>query len=1179
MSAPKQEKKTSEAGNKSGETVAAPESGRKFSSGSTRLGFVMLVALVIWGTVIGSVTLTVGAVFGMVLAMVLAGRAMHALPGCASWSDAQKDHWVLAMGFLGAVITMACFQPLRPNPFATTEKVMSFDNWRWPVEHHAFLRSTNPATGLRSITVADDENLWAVGGGGVILHSSDAGANWERVAPTSTNDWTEIQFADDENGLIIGTGATMLLTTNGGATWMPSESAAQHGSPSAFYAMAMADASNWHVVGSRGLILSSVDAGRNWTRYSTYKEDRIPAEIQSLDLRAVHFINTQIGWTVGDHGVTLHTTNGGARWQFLGYATNVDAFVSVTRQGQSTVVTPASKGVANARGNVVQNALNVMPAPLTPRRQTNLFAISSNGQLWRRADGPNQDWQLNPHQPQEAPASLTQLTGFANGSGWAVARNGAIFFTTDGWQQSSRVTVQGRTGTNAPLRMATFTTASNGWAVGGHTILSTGDGKVWSELPRAHRAWPAPWFWVASGLALAWTAALWLAFPPGQRRVVSALDNAVSDAPIRRIGEDKLNFREIALGLSRFIRNPNTRPPLTLAISGDWGTGKSSILNLLRRDLEQHHFPTVWFNAWHQQNEEQIFGALLQSVVQQAVPSFTHPSGWAFRTRLYLGRIRQHPWRLAGSLIAIALVCGAFAFFLQLHNTQEPGLKRKAAPVVTTNATEVVTNVAPVTYMEVKAPATNATELVELLRGGFRVEWRQPPAANHAGETAQLSLWRPADWLGILEHLDQLPQIAARDLPKGSGLIGIIISGLGSLSVLWRLFDRARAFGVNPATALTKARAGMKLSDLENKASFQLRFAEQFREVTEAMGLRQLVIFIDDLDRCQPEKVTQMLEAINFLVASGKCFVVLGFARSQVEAAVGLGFERMAFEMQLDGPQRNGEPDGEFARRCRRKFAQFYLKKLINLEVKVPDLQRGLISNLLSTPPESEAVSPGNASNQMPNQSSTANATTAAAWIALIGLNLLLAATSAHAELPPSKFPPEQYAKTPIPAAPQPIPEAPMIAEKSYQWWWLIVPVGPALCLLWLASRRPPLHEAEDPPSFCDALNIWAPLIWRRHRTPRELKRYVNRVRFIMSSSRVDDGHGAAPQPAGQPTIGPEFVVYFSAEELFAIESADGGGHAEWGLCQKDHQQRFREPAPTGSKEFYEKIASRLASD
>jgi KAP family P-loop domain len=40
----------------------------------------------------------------------------------------------------------------------------------------------------------------------------------------------------------------------------------------------------------------------------------------------------------------------------------------------------------------------------------------------------------------------------------------------------------------------------------------------------------------------------------------------------------------------------------------------------------------------------------------------------------------------------------------------------------------------------------------------------------------------------------------------------------------------------------------------------------------------KLVLLIDDLDRCSPEKIRDVIEAINFLVTAGECYILLGMA-------------------------------------------------------------------------------------------------------------------------------------------------------------------------------------------------------------------------------------------------------------------------------------------------------------
>jgi hypothetical protein len=60
--------------------------------------------------------------------------------------------------------------------------------------------------------------------------------------------------------------------------------------------------------------------------------------------------------------------------------------------------------------------------------------------------------------------------------------------------------------------------------------------------------------------------------------------------------------------------------------------------------------------------------------------------------------------------------------------------------------------------------------------------------------------------------------------------------------------------------------------------------------------------------------------------------------------------------------------------------------------------------------------------------------------------------------------------------------------------------VVPGLLLLglsfWVLTRRPN-EIIQDSKKFTEALEIWQPLIGQQHKTPREIKRFLNRVRYI----------------------------------------------------------------------------------
>ena len=119
--------------------------------------------------------------------------------------------------------------------------------------------------------------------------------------------------------------------------------------------------------------------------------------------------------------------------------------------------------------------------------------------------------------------------------------------------------------------------------------LNAVDAESWRPLPH----YTAPW-WFLIGLPVLVLAGFvtlraWRAPPP--EPVDSIVGQGTSDGPLGLTDRDALNLRPIALGLSRFLRNVNTEPPLTVAISGRWGTGKSTLMNMLQQDLKRATTP------------------------------------------------------------------------------------------------------------------------------------------------------------------------------------------------------------------------------------------------------------------------------------------------------------------------------------------------------------------------------------------------------------------------------------------------------------------------------------------------------------------------------------------------------------------------------------------------------------
>lgn len=111
-----------------------------------------------------------------------------------------------------------------------------------------------------------------------------------------------------------------------------------------------------------------------------------------------------------------------------------------------------------------------------------------------------------------------------------------------------------------------------------------------------------------------------------------------SDTPIRNMAKACEPQQRLAQGLLDFIDNPDTRPPLTIGICGPWGSGKSSVMSVLRGELENtRRHVVVWFNAWRFHKEAEITRAFYLSILEQ----FRRSAGWPMRVKVVLSRLQR----------------------------------------------------------------------------------------------------------------------------------------------------------------------------------------------------------------------------------------------------------------------------------------------------------------------------------------------------------------------------------------------------------------------------------------------------------------------------------------------------------------------------------------------------------
>jgi KAP family P-loop domain len=324
---------------------------------------------------------------------------------------------------------------------------------------------------------------------------------------------------------------------------------------------------------------------------------------------------------------------------------------------------------------------------------------------------------------------------------------------------------------------------------------------------------------------------------------------------------------------------------------------------------------------------------------------------------------------------------------------------------------------------------------------------------------------------------------------------------------------------------LSAAAEKFRLKDASALTNFRARFAEQFQEVTEVLPQR-MVIVIDDLDRCRPEAILDVMEAVNFLVSSGSCFVIFGMATERVQAALALSFDKIAAEtadLTSTHDQRAADVGKEtIDREQRRRYAQHYLEKLVNLEIVVPSVSDLDASRLFDRQDAGER-----------DLWVKAWAPVARLWpIALVIIAVILGGIFGW-RLPVPDPPPAPVVKAAAPAdhtaaavggtasrpptAPTPqeiqkyVPSVQLGDPRDISWPVFVIPLAlltACLAGLTLYRLRTAVHQVRDTRGFQDALRAWTPLVHSHRATPRAIKRFANRIRYLAmlhQAERLDE--------------------------------------------------------------------------
>ena len=190
---------------------------------------------------------------------------------------------------------------------------------------------------------------------------------------------------------------------------------------------------------------------------------------------------------------------------------------------------------------------------------------------------------------------------------------------------------------------------------------------------------------------------------PPPKGVGSIAGNAVGDQPTP---DDALGFAPYVEAITAFLTSAATKPPLTMSIEGEWGSGKSSFmlqlerairgpskadvfvqelpqylggsrssakfLRAVRLALKQQQTITIQFNAWRHDKQDALWAAFALKFAQSLRHQVGFVRGWVGDAFLFLKRLKGIRGWLEIMLLctAVLLLAGGLAGFYRFLNHQ-----------------------------------------------------------------------------------------------------------------------------------------------------------------------------------------------------------------------------------------------------------------------------------------------------------------------------------------------------------------------------------------------------------------------------------------------------------------------------------------------------------------------------
>jgi Cdc6-like AAA superfamily ATPase len=433
---------------------------------------------------------------------------------------------------------------------------------------------------------------------------------------------------------------------------------------------------------------------------------------------------------------------------------------------------------------------------------------------------------------------------------------------------------------------------------------------------------------------------------------VSIAKSTLSD---QATSEDSLGFTPYVEAIAEFLVDKDTKPPLTISIEGEWGSGKSSFMQQLANKIkylekDQHirgELKVIEFNAWRHDKAEALWAAFSITFLKEIRKPQNCSISLSWQERLWyvsIGHLKH--------------IVGHFKLIYSRINYEDNRLQLFQATCLTVFLI-CASLVIPVLFLQkgLKAISSFSEEVVCLLESG--TETSKNKKDNNRTSEKQLSQQSQSVQLSKEIGLTSSPSSAQNKAPENVKLKhcqpssypwlsniflvlllfggGIALPGAGFTNLLLKLRDLVR----DPKLDLKKY---LESPNYKKEVAFVEQFHEDFKKIVDAYTQKdqKVYVFIDDLDRCEVPKSAELMQALNLMIANDpRIIFILGMDRGKV--AAGLAFKYKDLLPYL--PEFEENPEKNLSGLV---FGYTFIEKFIQLQFQMPQASRNNLEVFLN---------------------------------------------------------------------------------------------------------------------------------------------------------------------------------------------------------------------------------------